>query len=249
MSSYYRSLDIVGIRNTIERLSMRIHERFADSGLYKVSQELQILADQTQAKIIDVKKPNWYLRTVLVLLVALIILGLIAIGVRMSTAENTPGFWELIQILESGVNDLVFVGIFVIFLFSAENRIKRKRILQTLHELRAFAHVVDMHQLTKDIEHLPGANHRTKSSPVLDFTNFELKRYLDYCSEMLSIISKLAALQAQNFQDEVVLSTVTEIEYLTSGLSRKIWQKITILSNYKDSEITSQENKPLSQEQ
>ncbi|MEZ4819991.1 MAG: hypothetical protein R3A45_08880 [Bdellovibrionota bacterium] len=50
MSSYYRSLDIVGIRNTIERLSMRIHERFANSGLYKVSQELQILPTKPKPK-------------------------------------------------------------------------------------------------------------------------------------------------------------------------------------------------------
>ena len=31
--------------------------------------------------------------------------------------------------------------------------------------------------------------------------------------------------------DEVALAAVNEIETLTTGLSRKIWQKITILKN------------------
>ena len=58
---------------------------------------------------------------------------------------------------------------------------------------------------------------------------FELTRYLDYCSEMLSLTSKLAAVYAQNLPDSVVIDAVNEIESLTTNLSQKIWQKITIL--------------------
>ena len=57
----------------------------------------------------------------------------------------------------------------------------------------------------------------------------QLGRYLDYCSEMLSLTSKLAALYVQRFDDSVVLQAVNEVESLTNGLSRKVWQKITIL--------------------
>ena len=57
----------------------------------------------------------------------------------------------------------------------------------------------------------------------------DLESYLDYCSEMLSIVSKLAALYAQNLDDAVVLSAVDEVEGLASRLSSKIWQKIIIL--------------------
>ena len=60
-------------------------------------------------------------------------------------------------------------------------------------------------------------------------TRFELGRYLDYCSEMLSLISKIAALYVQNLDDPVVLVAVDEVEDLTSGLVHKIWQKIMIL--------------------
>jgi hypothetical protein len=60
-------------------------------------------------------------------------------------------------------------------------------------------------------------------------TNFELNRYLDYCSEMLALSGKVAALYAQDFEDADVVAAVNDIEDLTSGLSRKIWQKIMIL--------------------
>lgn len=40
---------------------------------------------------------------------------------------------------------------------------------------------------------------------------------------------RLAALFVQHFNDPVVLSTVNEVETLVTGLSGKIWQKITLL--------------------
>lgn len=46
---------------------------------------------------------------------------------------------------------------------------------------------------------------------------------------MLSLIGKVAALYAQDFDDQVALAAVNEIETLATGLSRKIWQKIMII--------------------
>jgi hypothetical protein len=59
-----------------------------------------------------------------------------------------------------------------------------------------------------------------------------LNRYLDYCSESLALISKIAALYVQGFQDPVLLDAVDDVEDLTAGFSRKIWQKITILESF-----------------
>ena len=39
----------------------------------------------------------------------------------------------------------------------------------------------------------------------------------------------MAALYIQDFDDEVALAAVNEVEDLTTGLSRKIWQKLMIL--------------------
>lgn len=60
-------------------------------------------------------------------------------------------------------------------------------------------------------------------------TRFELVRYLDYCAEMLSISSKMAALHVQYVNDPVVLDAVNDIEVLASDLASRIWQKIVIL--------------------
>jgi hypothetical protein len=60
-------------------------------------------------------------------------------------------------------------------------------------------------------------------------TPYQLTRYLDYCSELLAITSKLAAVHAEGFDDASVLAAVNDVESLTQGLSSKIWQKIMIL--------------------
>jgi len=48
---------------------------------------------------------------------------------------------------------------------------------------------------------------------------------------MLSLIGKLGALYVQKFNDPVALAAVNDVEQLTTGLSRKIWQKIMILNS------------------
>ena len=60
----------------------------------------------------------------------------------------------------------------------------------------------------------------------------ELSRYLDSCSEMLSIISKIGAVYVQSCPDPETLRSVDEIDDLTMGLSQKVWQKIMILGRY-----------------
>jgi len=52
---------------------------------------------------------------------------------------------------------------------------------------------------------------------------------LMHSSELLGLIGKVGAFYAQNLADPIVLTAVDEVEGLTTGLSRKIWQKIAIL--------------------
>jgi hypothetical protein len=60
-------------------------------------------------------------------------------------------------------------------------------------------------------------------------TPYELARYLDYCTEMLSLVSKTAFLYVQDYHDPVATEAVNDLEDLTAGLSSKMWQKITML--------------------
>jgi hypothetical protein len=116
------------------------------------------------------------------------------------------------------------------FLLTLEARFKRGRVLDALHRLRSLAHVIDMHQLTKDPTTLLNTHQSTSASPPRTMTQFELTRYLEYCAEMEALIGKLAALYGDRMRDAQVVDAVNDVENLTTGLGRKIWQKITIIS-------------------
>jgi len=138
--------------------------------------------------------------------------------------------------LESTVNLLLLAFGAIWFVLTLEQRLKRRRALREFYEFRSFAHVIDMHQLTKDPTVVLSRGTPTPSSPERRMSEFELSRYLDYCAEMLALISKLAALYAGRLQDREVVSAVNEVEELTSNLGRKIWQKIMIVSRLDESQ-------------
>jgi len=123
------------------------------------------------------------------------------------------------------------VGAFF-FAISLDDRFKRRQALRDLHVFRSIAHVIDMHQLTKDPATLLGRGPDTASSPKRTMSKYELTRYLDYCSELQALTGKLAALYAQNLPDPVVIDAVQDIEDLTANFSRKVWQKISILESF-----------------
>ena len=227
----YRQLDDEQIVQTLVRLRDRIRERFPGAGLTGVSEELLALAHEAAGCVAYLRRPHWPMR----IAVGLAILGVIFVLVAVATTVRLParieGLTEFIQAIESAINDLVFLGIGVYFLLTTETRIKRRRALEALHQLRSVVHIVDMHQLTKDPERLLAAHVDTASSPARTMTPAELGRYLDYCSELVALSSKVAALFVQHFNDPIVLAAVNEIETLATGISAKLWQKITLLEH------------------
>ncbi len=226
----YLSLDPEKIVATAVQLRDRIHERFPGSGLRRVAEALLSAGHQARRTAHELSRPVHWIRGLtalcLLLLVALFVGAALMFKAKVDLFSSVADF---LQGLDAALNEMVFLGIAVVFLLTLETRFKRRRALRMLHMLRSLAHVIDMHQLTKDPERLMDREHDTPSSPERRMSPFELARYLDYCSEMLAVISKLAALQIQRFDDPVTLSAVNDIEDLTQGFSRKIWQKIMIL--------------------
>ena len=162
--------------------------------------------------------------------------------------DSSAGIVDVVTLMEAGINDVVLIGAAIFFLLSFETRYKRQRALKAIHELRSIAHVIDMHQLTKD-PHRIMKNTRysnTGMSPKLEMTEFLLRRYLDYCSEMLSLVGKIAAVYVQEFDDGVAMASASELEALTTGLSGKIWQKIAILHTVHVEEKENQDLSPKS---
>jgi hypothetical protein len=224
----YRHLDSQKIIETVQALKARIERRFPEAGLSKVAGELLKVAEETVTRTQWIQKPHLPLRAAaLVLSIAVIaLLILMLVHIRQFRFEDYTNF---IQAFEASISSVVFIGAAILFFVSWENRIKRRRALKAVHELRALAHIVDMHQLTKDPESYFAPSSPTVAPVRRRMTPFELNRYLDYCSETLALVGKIAALYVQDFQDPVLLDAVDDIEDLVAGFSRKIWQKITIL--------------------
>lgn len=239
------------VHETIVALEARIAAHFPQSGLREVGRELIAVSGDTTSRIIRIRRRSTALRVLAWLLCVLIAVILLSIpfALRPGKVETIA---DAVQVLEAALSASFFIGACILFLLTWESRMRHQRTMEAIHELRAMAHVVDMHQLTKDpplllgmegaggaasshsfdVASAPPASPVTTSpptSPPRRYTPFELQRYLDYCSEMLALISKVAVLHVQDTTDPATIAVIDEIEELTNGLSRKIWQKIILI--------------------
>jgi hypothetical protein len=232
----YRALDPKKIIATIDLLRRRIDERFPHNDLAAVAADLCAAARDTQGKAEALAKPGWIFQTLVTALIASLA-GVLVYAVRnINLAVANTETTNIVQTLEACANLAVLGGVATISLVSVKSRMKRRQALRGLHQLRSLVHVIDMHQLTKDPSLVTATETITASSPPRHMTPFELGRYLDYCSEMLALTGKVAALYAQTFPDPVVVVAVNDIEMLATNLSGKIWQKIAILQRAVQSE-------------
>jgi hypothetical protein len=225
-------LDASLIVETLERLRVRVLERFPKSGLAKLCGKLVETGRATAARAEELSQPYVALRILgaLVVVFAVVFQIVLASHIDWSAIRRSADVLSLSQALDATVNLLILAFGGLWFMLTLEQRLKRRLILRALYELRSYAHIVDMHQLTKDPTVVLGGGMATSSSPDRQMSEFELSRYLDYCSEMLALIAKLAALYAARTQDETIIEAVNDLEDLTSNLGRKIWQKIMIIS-------------------
>ena len=224
------TLDPQRVVETIAKLQKRITERFPSAGLGAVCGELLAVAGESSARAQRIARRHVLLRLGLFALsaggVGLLAWVLSQLDFSRTAADSV---YTVFQGIEAVANLVVLTGGTLLFMITIEQRLKRRRALAALHELRAIVHVIDMHQLTKDPTTAVIVGGKTLSSPARTLTPYELSRYLDYCSEALSLTGKVAALYVQRFDDAVALDAVNEVEQLTTGLSRKIWQKLTVL--------------------
>ena len=233
----HSTLDSKEILKTINLLKMRIEERFPSSGLGRVCGELQEIARQTN-ETIEVIQQKRYGYRLLVFIFVLVMLFIAMMGLsRLRAAGDTITLMDMIQVLDAAFNIIVLIGGSIIFLVSIENRAKRSKVIKAVYELRCLAHVIDAHQLTKDPCFANQNVIRTPHSPERSMNGFQLGRYLDYCSEMLSLISKIGFLYVQDYHDSVATEAVNDLDDLTNGLSRKIWQKIMTLKKDIDNQL------------
>jgi len=226
----YRKLDATEIVKTLVRLEQRIRERFGDAGLARVGAELTEIARQTHLRASAIAQPRLWLRCMAGALLAALSALLAYLGYRLwGSLRASDDLYSLLQAIDAAFNILALMGASLFALFGLEERMNRRDAIRALHELRSIIHVIDMHQLTKDPSVDAAASAPTPASPKRDLAPADMVRYLDYCSEMLSLAAKVSVLYAQSFPDPVVTEAVNEIERTSASLSQKIWQKISII--------------------
>ncbi|WP_064751540.1 hypothetical protein [Mycobacterium sp. URHB0044] len=224
------SADHVG--DTVAQLERRIDARFGERGLTKAARDLGDLVALARSEAGEsrdrLRRTTLTARTISIAIIAAT-LFLLALSLRPAVTDGLAEPTGWVPLAESVVNDVVFVVIAVLFLWAFPERLERRSLLRLLHRLRSLAHVIDMHQLSKDPEQVSPGYTPTAQSVRHGLDADQMRYYLGYCSEMLSLTAKTAALCAEHSTDGVVLETISTIETLTTELSNKIWQKISLL--------------------
>ena len=162
----YRSLDPQGHRD-ISALHQRIVERFPGAGLGDVCAELRChrraeLAARRGDRPAQHSAARGHLRRCWPA-AWLLSCDRLLISLASTTADNV---YSVLQGIEAAMNIVVLMGAALFFLVTIEERLKRRRALTALHELRSIVHVIDMHQLTKDPSVVVSVAGDTPSSPA-----------------------------------------------------------------------------------
>jgi len=224
----YRRLAAENIIETINKTEKRIKATLGERGLAQVCNELGTIAVDAKRRALALQQPIWVLR----LIPLFVILFIVIVGWQLRESYSRLVLSRDVAQLSAAVQQLLrdiavpaaitlpipFIWGGISFMTTLESRWKRYKALRYLHELRSIIHVIDMHQLTKDPHLLADG-----------LAGDELVLYLENCSELLSLSSKVAALYAESSHDPVVIETVSDLSQLTSNLSNKIWQKINIM--------------------
>ena len=217
------------IRKTIERLHLRMKDRFPESNLANICRELHEISKQAPQTVQWIARPDYLLRLATYAFIAIAAMVAVESLSQLKVRADSLNVAEFVQMIDSALDTLILLGAGIVFLVTLENRRKRNRVILAVNRLRCIAHIVDMHQLTKDPDSIAEHAFATPHSPKRALTQYELARYLDYCTEMLSLVSKTAFLYVQDYHDPVATAAVNDLEDLTNGLSGKRWQKIMML--------------------
>jgi len=245
----YSALNPEKIVDTLHKLNSRIRDRFPNAGLGGMCDATIEAAEASARRANFLARPALGIRLlVFVLLVCCcsLLAGCVAFMALLAGQIDYRPFlfavWHgadlgrsagdaanMLPAVDALVHITLVFGAFLLIVLGLEGRSKRAAALGDLHKLRSLMHIIDMHQLTKNPFAVLGIGAPTPNSPVNTFTPYELARYLDYCTEMLSLTAKIAALYAQSSRDSLVISTVNDLEQLAANLSVKISQKIALL--------------------
>ena len=212
-------LDPAKIIETADHLARRVSEKLPDSNLAGLAAELAQVARQTEERAREARQPILAIRIASILAVCGTLLGIWYLARHIHARWEFGTVTEVFEATDAGFNLLVILAGVLWSFLTLEARIKRRKALESIEELRDFIHVIDITQLyyTPDLYNPNPAN--SPASLNIDYT------YLLFCTEMLTLISNLAPLYTRGAAGDSILRAVSDVEMLANAVSAKLLSK------------------------
>jgi len=212
-------LDPSRIIETAEDLAQRIDQKLPGSTLAGLAAELVRIARDTDQRVQQARKPILAIRFASVIAIGCGLLGLWYLVRHIHTRWEFGTVTDLFEATDAGFNILVVLAGALWFLITLEARLKSKKVLESIQELREFIHVIDATQLY----YTPEIYHHDAESPSnrwrFDHT------YLLACSLMLGVISNLAALYTRGAAGDSIMRAAADVEMFAAALTGKLYAK------------------------
>lgn len=216
-------LDPTKIIETAENLALHTAQKLPGTTLAGLAVELARIARETDERARQARKPILVIRVASVTAIVGTLLGLWYLLYHLHTRWEFSTITEFFEFTDAGFNLLVLLAGALWFFITLEARIKRKKALESIQELREFIHVIDLTQLyyTPVLYNAGTVNAPTQVG--LDYT------YLLFCTQMFGVISNLAALYSRGGAGDSILRAASEVDMLATAVSSKLLSKVQMV--------------------
>ena len=124
-------LDIEKTIKTIERLSLRISDRFPDSSLYQLCLKLKSIAEKSEIQIRKINRPFYIFRISFIILFLITLLFFYTAIQNLHIKDFTiKSVSDLTQSTEATFNAIALIGASFFFLYKLEYYFKTRIILK-----------------------------------------------------------------------------------------------------------------------
>lgn len=212
-------LDPARIIETAENLAREVGEKLPGSSLAGLAVKLLHVAHATEERARRARRPIYAIRVLSLLAISASLLALWYLLRHIHARWEFGTITEVFEAADAGFNLLILLAGALWFLITIENRIKRRKALMYIEELREFLHVIDVTQLfyTPLVYNPDPAAART--SATFDYT------YFLFCTQMLAVISNLAPLYTRGAAGDSILRAASEVEMLANAITVKLLSK------------------------
>ena len=212
-------LDPSRIIKTAENLAQRIGQALPGSNLHELAEELVRIARDTDRRVQQASQPIVAIRFASVSAIGASLLGLWYLVNRIDVPWEFKNITDLFEAADAGFNLLVVVAGALWFFITLESRLKRKKALEFIQELREFIHVIDTTQLYYTPELYNHEHANPSYAQRFDHT------YLLLCSQMIALITNLAALYTRGAAGDSIMRAASEVEMFGAALTDKLYSK------------------------